>query len=174
MLTTRIIPCLDVRGNRVVKGIKFQGLRDVGDPVERSIEYEKQGADELVMLDVSATPEERDTAFDTVASIRKALSIPLTVGGGVRRVEDASRLLDSGADKVSMNTAAVENPELIGQVASLFGRQCSILALDAARRDPDNPSDGWIVVTHSGKIVGRKMLSIGLSKQLSEGREKSC
>jgi imidazole glycerol phosphate synthase glutamine amidotransferase subunit len=144
---TRIIPCLDVRDGRVVKGIKFQNLRDAGDPVQQAAEYERQGADELVMLDVSATPEGRSTAAQTVAKIRRVLSIPLTVGGGVRTVEDAARLLDAGADKVGVNTAAVERPELIGDLAERFGRQCVVLAIDAASSAPST----WEVVTRSGK-----------------------
>ena len=146
MLTSRIIPCLDVRDGRVVKGVRFQGLRDAGDPIECAINYEAQGADELVMLDVSATPEGRKTAANTVAAIRARLSIPLTVGGGVRSVEDARRLLDAGADKVSTNTAAVENPALIAELAAQFGRQCTVLAVDAARTDAGT----WEVVTRSG------------------------
>lgn len=143
---SRIIPCLDVKGGRIVKGIKFQGLRDAGDPAERAAEYQRQGADELVILDVSATPEARATAAETVRAVRKVLSIPLTVGGGVRTPEDASRLLDAGADKVGVNSAAVDRPELLTDLANRFGRQCVVLALDAAR----SPSGGWEVVTRSG------------------------
>jgi imidazoleglycerol phosphate synthase cyclase subunit len=146
MLTVRIIPCLDVRDGRVVKGIKFQGLRDAGDPAARAALYEQQGADELVMLDVSATPEQRATQADTVRAIRAVLSVPLTVGGGVRSIDNASRLLDAGADKVGVNTAAVSNPALITDMAERFGRQCTILAIDAAAR----PDGTWEVVTHSG------------------------
>ena len=129
----RIIPCLDVREGRVVKGIRFQGLRDAGDPRELATRYERDGADELVVLDVSATPRERRTAADTVRAVRRCLSIPLTVGGGVRGVEDAGRLLDAGADKVSVNTAAVKNPELLRAMAERFGRQCTVLSVDASR-----------------------------------------
>jgi imidazole glycerol-phosphate synthase subunit HisF len=143
---SRIIPCLDVRDGRIVKGIKFQGLRDAGDPAERAAEYQRQGADELVILDVSATPDGRATAAETVRAVRKVLSIPLTVGGGVRTPEDASRLLDAGADKVGVNSAAVDRPELLTDLATRFGRQCVVLALDAAR----SPSGGWEVVTRSG------------------------
>jgi imidazoleglycerol phosphate synthase cyclase subunit len=135
-----------VRDGRIVKGIKFQGLRDAGDPAERAAEYQRQGADELVILDVSATPEARATAAETVRAVRKVLSIPLTVGGGVRTPEDASRLLDAGADKVGVNSAAVDRPELLTDLATRFGRQCVVLALDAAR----SPSGGWEVVTRSG------------------------
>lgn len=146
MLTIRIIPCLDVRAGRVVKGVKFQGLRDAGDPVERAAAYEAQGADELVMLDVSATPEERSTAADTVRAIRAELSVPLTVGGGVRNVANAATLLEAGADKVGVNTAAVNEPGLLTELAERFGRQCTILAMDAALSEPGK----WEVVTHSG------------------------
>ncbi len=148
MLATRIIPCLDVRDGRVVKGIKFQGLRDAGDPVLLAAEYEAQGADELVLLDVSATPEGRGAARDTVARVRAQLSIPLCVGGGVRAAEDAGALLSAGADKVGVNTAAVERPELLTELATRYGRQCTILALDAARRED---GQGWEVVVLSGK-----------------------
>lgn len=148
MLTVRIIPCLDVRDGRVVKGVKFQNLRDAGCPVELAANYEKQGADELVFLDVSATPEGRKTHANVVSKIREVLSIPLTTGGGVRELKDASTLLEAGADKVSVNTAAVENPKLLNQLAKEFGAQCTILALDAARMLTGN---GWEVVTKSGK-----------------------
>jgi len=152
MLTHRIIPCLDVRDGRVVKGVRFSGLRDAGDPAERAAAYEAQGADELVMLDVSATPEGRATAVVTVEKIRAVLGIPLTVGGGVRRAENAGALLEAGADKVSVNTAAVENPALLSEIAERYGRQCAVLALDAARV-PGSPDEAprWEVVTQSGK-----------------------
>ncbi len=148
MLCVRIIPCLDVRDGRVVKGVKFQGLRDAGDPAERAAAYEAQGADELVMLDVSATPDGRATAVETVRHIRAELSIPLTVGGGVRSEANAGALLEAGADKVAMNTAAVEQPELLTRVATRFGAQCAVVAIDAARR---LEGEGWEVVTRSGK-----------------------
>jgi imidazoleglycerol phosphate synthase cyclase subunit len=146
MLLPRIIPCLDVDAGRVVKGVKFQGLRDAGDPVERAAAYADQGADELVVLDVSATPEGRGNAREVVRDVRRVLPIPLTVGGGVRRVEDAEALLEAGADKVSINTAAVSDPDLLNHMAARFGRQCTVLALDAARRD-----GGWEVVVRSGR-----------------------
>ncbi len=147
MLTRRIIPCLDIRDGRVVKGIRFSGLRDAGDPVEQATRYQQEGADEIVMLDVSATPSGRATACDTVAAVREGLSIPLAVGGGVRTVADAERLLEAGADKVSLNTAAVEQPTLIVELASRTGSQCVVLALDAAER---LDAGGWEVVTSSG------------------------
>ena len=143
----RVIPCLDVRDGRVVKGVRFQGLRDAGDPVEQARTYADQGADELVILDVSATPDGRATAAHTVAAVRRVLPLPLTVGGGVRTVQDAARLLAAGADKVAVNTAAVEDPTLLTRLAEAFGRQCVVLALDAARRP-----GGWEVVVRSGTV----------------------
>ncbi len=135
MLAPRIIPCLDVSHGRVVKGVRFQGLRDAGDPAERAALYEAQGADEIVILDVSATPEGRGNQVETVRRVRARLGIPLTVGGGVRTLDDARALLEAGADKVSVNTAAVQEPALLTQIAEHFGRQCTVLAIDAARRD---------------------------------------
>jgi cyclase len=148
MLTVRVIPCLDVRDGRVVKGVQFQNLRDAGSPAELAARYEAEGADELVILDVSATPEGRATATDTIRAVRAVLSLPLTVGGGVRSIEDAGRLLDAGADKVGINSAAVERPALITDIAARFGSQCAILALDAAAR----PDGGWEVVVQSGRV----------------------
>jgi len=135
MLARRIIPCLDVSHGRVVKGVRFQGLRNAGDPAERAALYEAQGADEIVILDISATPEGRGHQLETVARVREVLAIPLTVGGGVRSEDDAWRLLQAGADKVSVNTAAVERPALLAEIAARFGRQCCVLAIDAALRD---------------------------------------
>ena len=152
MLTHRIIPCLDIRDGRVVKGVRFQNLKDAGDPVEAAAAYACAGADELVVLDVSATPDGRKTAADTVAAIRKVLDIPLTVGGGVRSIANAQRLLSAGADKVGVNSAAVARPELLSELALAFGRQCTVLSVDAAR-DSDG---GWDVVVRSGTSrVGR-------------------
>lgn len=146
---TRVIPCLDVRDGRVVKGVQFQGLRDAGDPAELAALYESQGADELVMLDVSATPDARATATETVRAIRSRLSIPLTVGGGVRSLDDAWRLLDAGADKVGVNTAAVRDPSIISSIAERFGVQCTVIAIDA-KRDDTRPHAFWRVVVRSG------------------------
>jgi imidazoleglycerol phosphate synthase cyclase subunit len=146
MLLPRIIPCLDVDGGRVVKGVRFQGLRDAGDPVELARAYADQGADELVVLDVSATPEGRGHALEVVRGVRSVLPLPLTVGGGVRQVADAVALLEAGADKVAVNTAAVRQPELLDELADRFGCQCTVLALDAARRN-----GGWEVVVRSGR-----------------------
>lgn len=147
MLTKRIIPCLDIRDGRVVKGVRFSELRDAGDPVEQAARYQSQGADEIVILDVSATPDERATSIETVATVRESLSIPLTVGGGVRSVSDAERLLSAGADKVAVNTAAVERPTILSELAQRTGSQCVVLAIDAASRIDGS---GWEVVTRSG------------------------
>lgn len=148
MATRRIIPCLDCANGRVVKGIQFQGLRDAGDPVQLAQAYEAQGADEIVILDVAATPEGRGHAVRTVEAVRAVLRIPLTVGGGLRTVEDAQRLLRAGADKVAVNTAAVARPALLRELADAFGVQCVVLALDAARKIE---GEGYEVVVRSGK-----------------------
>ncbi len=147
----RIIPCLDVRDGRVVKGVRFQGLRDAGDPRERAAAYETQDADELVMLDVSATAEGRAAAVETVRVIREQLSIPLTVGGGIRAAADAERMLSAGADKVSVNTAAVVRPELVDELAARFGRQCTVVAIDARRVETDSGQPpAWETVIKAG------------------------
>jgi len=146
MLTTRVIPCLDVRDGRVVKGVKFQNLRIGARAEDAAAEYETQGADEIAMLDVSATTSDRSTAIETVRRVRAAISIPLTVGGGVRTTGDVARLLDSGADMVAVNSAAVADPTLISRVADRFGRQCTVVSIDAARTDAGR----WEVVTRSG------------------------
>ena len=145
-LASRVIPCLDIKDGRVVKGVRFQGLRDAGDPVECAALYERQGADEIVLLDVSATPEGRGHALETVRAVRSELSIPLSVGGGVKSPDDAGRLLGAGADKVGVNTAAVSRPGLIGEIAERFGTQCTVLAVDAAASEA-----GWEVVVESGR-----------------------
>ena len=146
MLAPRIIPCLDVKDGVVVKGVRFQNLRAAGDPVECARRYEESGADELVILDVSATPEGRGNAVEVVQAVRAVLSIPLTVGGGVRRVEDVERLLRAGADRVAVNSAAVVRPKLLSEMANSFGSQATVLALDAARQ-----GQGWEVVVQSGR-----------------------
>ncbi len=148
-LLARIIPCLDVRAGRVVKGVRFQNLRDSGDPVALASAYEEQGADELTLLDVSATPDDRKTAAHTVAAVRRVLGIPLTVGGGIRSEDDAARLLDAGADKVGVNSAAVTDPDLLSRLAARFGRQCVVLSIDAAR-DKAAATPTYHVVTRSG------------------------
>jgi imidazoleglycerol phosphate synthase cyclase subunit len=139
---------LDVRDGRVVKGVRFQGLRDAGDPAELAARYEAEGADEITLLDVSATVEARAAAAETVKRVRRVLSIPLTVGGGVRSIIDAGRLLDAGADKVGINTAAVERPGLLTECAERFGRQCVVIAIDAARAD--SQARRWNVRVRSG------------------------
>ena len=149
MLTARVIPCLDIRDGRVVKGVRFQGLRDAGDPAELAARYEAQGADELVLLDVSATPEGRGHAVETVKRVRRVLSIPLTVGGGVRTLGDAQALLEAGADKVSINTQAVTNPELVRESATKFGSQCIVVAIDAKATQPGR----FEVFTHGGRTA---------------------
>ena len=149
-LLRRIIPCLDVQDGRVVKGIRFQDLRDAGDPAEQAARYEAQGADEIVILDVAASAEGRDTQVETVRRVRAAIRIPLTVGGGVRSVEDARRLLSGGADKVSVNTAAVRRPELLTELAQAFGCQCVVLAIDARRA-----AERWEVLVVGGREAAR-------------------
>ena len=142
MFAKRIIPCLDCKNGRVVKGIQFVNLRDAGDPGELAEAYNREGADELVMLDISASREGRATLMDTVHRVARRLFIPLTVGGGVRTVEDAQRLLAAGADKVAVNTAAVESPEIVNQIAEHFGRQALVVAIDARRRPAGAPLVG--------------------------------
>ncbi|MDD3119321.1 MAG: imidazole glycerol phosphate synthase subunit HisF [Victivallales bacterium] len=149
MLAKRIIPCLDVTAGRVVKGVNFVDLVDAGDPVEAAIEYNRQGADELVFLDITATSDNRDTMVDVVRRTAEQVFIPLTVGGGIRSVADMRAMLNSGADKVSVNSAAVRDPELIRAGAERFGAQCIVLAIDA-RRVPDEPRR-WEVYTHGGR-----------------------
>ena len=149
-LLRRIVPCLDVQNGRVVKGVNFQGLRDAGDPAERAACYEAQGADEIVMLDIAAAPTGQETQVETVRRVRAAIRIPLTVGGGVRSVADARRLLGAGADKVSVNTAAVERPDVLGELADAFGRQCVVLAIDARRCN-----GGWEALVVGGRATGR-------------------
>jgi imidazole glycerol-phosphate synthase subunit HisF len=150
MLTKRIIPCLDVTGGRVVKGTSFTQLKDAGDPVEQAAFYYKESADELVFLDIGATPEGRDTMVDIVENVSKQVFIPLTVGGGLRTVSDMRKLLKAGADKVSINTAAVKHPKLIADGAEKFGSQCIVLAIDAMRVNASSiPS--WVVCTHGGR-----------------------
>jgi cyclase len=150
MLTKRIIPCLDVTQGRVVKGTSFTNLRDAGDPVELAAFYYREGADELVFLDIGATPEGRDTMVDVVARVSEQVFIPLSVGGGLKSPGDMRRMLEAGADKVSINTAAVQNPELISQGAGKFGTQCIVVAIDA-RRVKNNNHPTWEVLTHGGR-----------------------
>jgi cyclase len=148
MLSRRIIPCLDVNAGRVVKGIKFQQLRDAGDPVQCARAYDAQGADELVFLDITASSDERKIMHDVVAATAEQCFMPLTVGGGLRTVADIETMLKAGADKVSLNTAAIKNPQLIADASNRFGAQCIVLAIDA-KREPDGKS--WRVYTHGGR-----------------------
>jgi imidazole glycerol-phosphate synthase subunit HisF len=147
MLTKRIIPCLDVTAGRVVKGVNFVNLRDAGDPVELAARYNEQGADELVFLDITASSDDRDTMVDVVDRTAREVFIPFTVGGGIRSVDDARRLLHAGAEKVSVNTAAVRRPELISELSLEFGAQAVVLAIDARRRSPS----AWNVYTRGGR-----------------------
>lgn len=147
MHTKRIIPCLDVDKGRVVKGINFVRLRDAGDPVELGEVYDREGADELVFLDITASHEGRDLVFEMAARVAEKVFIPFTVGGGIRNLEDIRRMLATGADKVSLNTAAVENPNLVETAAGRFGSQCVVVAIDAKRRD----GDSWEVYIHGGR-----------------------
>ena len=149
-LARRIIPCLDVKDGRVVKGINFLQLRDAGDPVEQAAAYDAQGADEVCYLDISASPEGRSTLLDVVARTADQLFAPLTVGGGVRSVEDAERLLDAGADKIAINTAAIRNPELVSAAAARFGSQAIVVAIDA-KRVPGATPVRWEVFSHGGR-----------------------
>ncbi len=147
MLTKRIIPCLDVTGGRVVKGTQFVNLIDAGDPVECAMEYERQGADELVFLDITASSDDRHTMVEVVEQTARQCHMPFTVGGGIRTVDDMRRMLLAGADKVSVNTAAIHQPEVISQGARAFGVQCIVLAIDAKR----NEAGSWTVYTHGGR-----------------------
>jgi cyclase len=153
-LAKRVIPCLDVTAGRVVKGVNFVALRDAGDPVEIAARYDEQGADEICFLDITASSDERDILLLVIEAVAARVFIPLTVGGGVRKVEDVRRLLNAGADKVSINTAAVQNPELVRAASSIVGNQCIVVAIDAKRVvSPDAPKNGarWEVYTHGGR-----------------------
>ena len=171
-LAKRIIPCLDVDRGRVVKGVNFVGLRDAGDPVEIARRYNEQGADELTFLDITASSDERDLLLHVVESVAAQVFIPLTVGGGVRKVEDVRRLLNAGADKVSINTAAVQNPQLVADAAGRYGSQCIVVAIDAKR--VDGAGDRWEVFTHGGRRAtgleavawARKMQALGAGEIL--------
>src|SRR5688500_8575575 len=168
-LAKRIIPCLDVTNGRVVKGVKFVGLRDAGDPVEIARRYDDQGADELTFLDITASSDNRDLILRIVEEVAAQVFIPLTVGGGVRKVEDVRRLLNAGADKVSINTSAVQNPQLVADAANRYGSQCIVVAIDAK-----HAGQGWEVFTHGGrKPTGlnavewaKKMQSLGAGEIL--------
>jgi imidazole glycerol-phosphate synthase subunit HisF len=150
MLAKRVIPCLDVEVGRVVKGVRFVGLRDAGDPVERAKRYDADGADEIALLDITASHERRSTLLDVVAAVADAVFVPLTVGGGVRSEDDVRALLTAGADKVSINTAAVERPDLITRASRAWGSQAIVVALDAKKRVT---GDGWEVFVHGGRTA---------------------
>ncbi|OFZ87611.1 MAG: imidazole glycerol phosphate synthase subunit HisF [Betaproteobacteria bacterium RBG_16_64_18] len=155
MLAKRIIPCLDVASGRVVKGVNFVDLRDAGDPVEIARRYDEQGADEITFLDITASSDDRDLILHVIEEVAAQVFIPLTVGGGVRRVEDVRRLLNAGADKVSINTAAVHNPQLIADASGRYGAQCIVVAIDAkcadSGADAKGAASGWEVFTHGGR-----------------------
>ena len=154
MLAKRIIPCLDVTGGRVVKGVNFVELRDAGDPVEIAARYNEQGADELTFLDITATSDARGLILPIIEAVASQVFIPLTVGGGVREVSDVRRLLNAGADKVSFNSAAVANPQVISDASDKYGAQCIVVAIDAKRRSPEDAAargPGWDVYTHGGR-----------------------
>jgi cyclase len=168
-LAKRIIPCLDVTNGRVVKGVKFVSLRDAGDPIEIARRYDDQGADELTFLDITASSDDRDLILHIIEEVAAQVFIPLTVGGGVRKVEDVRRLLNAGADKVSINTSAIQNPQLVADVAGRYGSQCIVVAIDAKRA-----GQGWEVFTHGGRRPtgldaiewARKMQSLGAGEIL--------
>src|SRR4051794_39190877 len=172
-LAKRIIPCLDVTNGRVVKGVNFVGLRDAGDPIEISRRYDDQGADELTFLDITASSDDRDLILPIVEAVAAQVFIPLTVGGGVRSVADVQRLLNAGADKVSINTAAVQNPRLVADATGHYGSQCIVVAIDV-KRVPDTVPVRWEVYTHGGRkptgidalVWGRRMQQLGAGEIL--------
>ena len=184
MVAKRIIPCLDVKDGRTVKGVNFVGLQDVGDAVELGAEYARQGADELVYLDISATVEGRGTFVNLVQRISERINIPFTVGGGISSLDDAARLLDAGADKISINSAAVRNPSLIDEIASKYGSQFVVLAVDAKKVGPAencisseasangvlHQDDRWLIITHGG----RQMTDVELFSWVREGQERGA
>src|SRR5215217_4773733 len=174
MFKVRVIPCLDVKDGRVVKGVNFVNLRDAGDPVEAAIAYDAAGADELCFLDITASHENRDTIFDVVTRTAEACFMPLTVGGGVRTVEDIRKLLTCGADKVSINTAAVNNRAFVKQAAEKFGDQCIVVAIDAKKVSKPGAPDCWEIFTHGGRnatgldavAYAREVVSVGAGELL--------
>lgn len=173
-LAKRIIPCLDVENGRVVKGVKFLDIRDAGDPVEIARRYEQQGADEITFLDITASHEGRDTTVHTVERMAAEVFIPLTVGGGIRTCDDIRRMLNAGADKVSINTAAVFNPEFVQQAAERFGSQCIVVAIDAKKVSAPGEPERWEIFTHGGRkptgldavVWAQKMVSLGAGEIL--------
>lgn len=179
-LAKRIIPCLDVANGRVVKGVQFVDIRDAGDPVEVAKRYDLQGADEITFLDITASSDQRDTLIDTVAQVASQVFIPLTVGGGVRTVEDIRRLLNAGADKVSINTAAIHRPEFVKEAAERFGSQCIVVAIDAKRVSADGAALRWEIFTHGGRkttgidaiLWAQKMVEFGAGELLVTSMDK--
>ena len=156
MYAKRIIPCLDLKNGRVVKGTNFVGLRDAGDPVEAAVEYDRQGADELVLLDITASSDARNIMTDIVSRVAESIFIPFTVGGGIRTVEDFTAILRAGADKVSMNSAALKDPSIISNAAKKFGSQCVVVAMDAKRSE----GGGWTLYLNGGRIdTGKNVLA---------------
>ncbi len=175
MLAKRVIPCLDVDAGRVVKGVKFVDIRDAGDPVEVAKRYDQQGADEITFLDITASSDERDTILHVVEEVANQVFIPLTVGGGIRKLDNIRRLLNAGADKVAINTAAVHNPEFVGEASEHFGSQCIVVAVDAKRvGEPEETPPRWEVFTHGGRKPtgidaiqwGRRMVELGAGEIL--------
>ena len=179
-LAKRIIPCLDVDNGRVVKGVKFVDIRDAGDPVEIARRYDKEGADELTFLDITATHDNRDTMAHVVEQVASEVFIPLTVGGGIRTLDDIRRMLNAGADKVSINSAAVFNPEFVREAAERFGSQCIVVAIDAKKTSQPNETNRWEIFTHGGrKPTGidavewaKKMVSYGAGEILLTSMDK--
>ncbi len=179
-LAKRIIPCLDVDNGRVVKGVKFVDIRDAGDPVEIARRYDKEGADELTFLDITATHDNRDTMAHVVEQVAGEVFIPLTVGGGIRTLDDIRKLLNAGADKVSINSAAVANPEFVREAAERFGSQCIVVAIDAKKVSQDNEPNKWEIFTHGGrKPTGidavewaMRMVSLGAGEILLTSMDK--
>ena len=181
MLAKRVIPCLDVNAGRVVKGVNFVSLRDAGDPVEIARRYDAEGADELTFLDITASSDQRDMIIEVIEAVANQVFIPLTVGGGVRKVDDVRRLLNAGADKISINTAAVQTPQLVADASARFGSQCIVVAIDARRRVDSTPNarrrseaSGWEVFTHGGRTAtgldaidwARKVVELGAGEIL--------
>ncbi|MGI9318459.1 MAG: imidazole glycerol phosphate synthase subunit HisF [bacterium] len=172
-LATRVIPCLDVDAGRVVKGVKFVDIKDAGDPVEVARRYDRQGADELTFLDITASSDQRDTILHVVEQVASEVFIPLTVGGGIRRLEDIHRLLNAGADKVSINTTAVKDPEFINQASDHFGNQCVVVAIDAKKVESE-AVQRWEIFTHGGRTQtgldaidwARRMVELGAGELL--------
>jgi cyclase len=173
-LAKRIIPCLDVDNGRVVKGVQFVDIRDAGDPVEIAKRYDEQGADELTFLDITATHHDRDTIVHVVEAVASQVFIPLTVGGGIRKLDDIRRMLNAGADKVGINSAAITNPDFVREAAEKFGSQCVVVAIDAKRVSLDTDSDKWEIYTHGGRRPtgidavewAKKMVSYGAGEIL--------